>query len=301
MKSKFVVYTVLTGDYDSIMQPEVIDNRFDYVLFTDDLSISQVGVWSIRKIPYDHSNSIRVSRYPKMHPVLLLPEYKASLYIDANIQIAKKIIYDIFIELYENGYDWGAVDHPLYNCIYEDAYNVMVYSLESEMAVLNWCHYLRREKYPRYNGLFENNIIFRRHNQRVQKTDEAWWEIYQQYTRRDQLSLMYVLWKNSTLKIGKILPSGENATNSTIVNRKTHSTSSKRTRILNSNLWQHFRNRCRVGLPAKSQSFQDVHYFLYKFPAKLGILLLNLWTIYALIIYGPRIKYEAYLRHKENN
>ena len=32
----FVVYTVLTGGYDNILQPLVVDDRFDFILFSND-------------------------------------------------------------------------------------------------------------------------------------------------------------------------------------------------------------------------------------------------------------------------
>lgn len=34
MKKK-VIYTVLVGGYDNLMQPQVIDDSFDYICFTD--------------------------------------------------------------------------------------------------------------------------------------------------------------------------------------------------------------------------------------------------------------------------
>lgn len=291
----FVVYTVQIGGYDIVQQPLVIDERFDYILFSDSDELKSSGVWQLRSIPYENADLTRVSRYPKMHPHKLLEGYKASLYIDANIQITSAIIYENFINLYEKQYDWGAIKHPNYDCIYEDAYNVMVLALEKEGAVFEWCHQLRKESFPRNIGLFENNVIYRRHTDVVKIIDELWWDLYQKYTRRDQLTLKYVLWKLNSAKIGYIL--SPNEMNS--INRFAHNKYSRGKRNFSMSIWEHFRQRCRVGLPSKYKSFQNVHYFLYKFPTSIGMLLLNVWTIYAILAYGMRIKYEAYKRHKQ--
>ena len=88
---KFVIYTVQTGGYDNVQQPLVVDERFDYILFTDSADAKQKGVWQVRSIPYQNADLTRLSRYPKMHPNELLSDYAASLYIDANIQINIRI------------------------------------------------------------------------------------------------------------------------------------------------------------------------------------------------------------------
>ena len=34
---KCVIYTAMVGGYDEIMQPLVVDDRFDYILFSNDI------------------------------------------------------------------------------------------------------------------------------------------------------------------------------------------------------------------------------------------------------------------------
>lgn len=43
----YVVYTVLTAGYENVLQPLVLNERFDYVLFSNDFSEDSVGVWQI--------------------------------------------------------------------------------------------------------------------------------------------------------------------------------------------------------------------------------------------------------------
>ena len=300
MGKQFVIYSACIGSYDNISQPKYIDDRFDYILFTDELKEKHIGVWEVRKVDYNNSDKTRIARYIKTHPHTLLPQYKATVWLDANLEIISPFIYERSIELCESKTQLASIKHPTRDCIYDEAY--WVYGLDSEIKIFEWCHFLRNIGYPRHNGLYETNVLFRINDENVADLNEQWWKAILEHSRRDQLSLNYLLW-NSAIPQDYILPIGEHAVNSSHIRKKLHNnvaTNAGR-RGLQQTKWEHFRNRCRMGLPSKHDSFQKVHYFLYQFPVKMGMALLNLWTIYAIIIYGPRIKYEAHLRHIQNN
>ena len=295
---QFVVYTVQTGGYDSVQQPLVIDERFDYVLFSDAITEPKKGVWDVRSIPYDNADLTRLSRYPKMHPNELFGEYAASLYIDANVQITGQHIYDRVVECYKQGLDWAGIQHPFRDCIYDEAY--VIFGLDTEANIFRWCHRLRQEGYPRHRGLNENNIIFRTHNDRVKAVDAMWWSLYEEYTRRDQLTLYYVLWKNPVLKTDLLLPVGESSLNSDTVSVTMHQKSAKKAgrRGVKESFWEHARNRCRQGMEEKSDSFREFHYWLYGLNPVVAEVLLHIWGVYATVVYGTIIKFRAYKRHK---
>ena len=297
--NEFVIYTVRTGGYDDILQPKVVDNRFDYVLFTDHTDASTIGIWQVKTIPYFHADSTRMSRYPKMHPNELLKEYKASLYIDANIQILQQRLYDRIIELYDQQIDWAGAAHPCHrDCIYDEIY--AFYGLDYEKTLMRWGHRLRKENFPRHQGLYENNIIFRRHNQMTKAINDLWWQTYDAYSRRDQLSLFYAFWKIPGAKKTLLLSEGENARNSDALKVFNHLSIAKSAnrREVKVSFFEHARNRCRHGLSEKEASFRAFHYWLYGLPPFIANLLLYIWGMYSLIVYGPTIKYRAYKRHK---
>ena len=50
--NRYVIYTAVVGNYDEIKQPQVVDNRFDYILFSNDIKEKNVGIWQVRPIPY---------------------------------------------------------------------------------------------------------------------------------------------------------------------------------------------------------------------------------------------------------
>ena len=90
--NKFAIYTACIGGYDNILQPKVIDERFDYFLFTNDVKEESVGVWQVRKVAYSNPDMTRIARYVKTHPEELLPEYEATLWLDSSLQIISQYI-----------------------------------------------------------------------------------------------------------------------------------------------------------------------------------------------------------------
>ncbi len=299
MTKQFVIYTVQTGGYDNVNQPLVVDNRFDYVLFTDEANFSNLGIWQVRSIPFVNKDKTRLSRYPKMHPHELFPEYKASLYIDANVQIIGQRIYDRVAELAEQSIDWAGIKHPYRDCLYDEAF--VIYGLDSEQNIFRWCRRLRQENYPRHRGMFENNVIFRAHNEITKRANDLWWNLYEQYTRRDQLTLMYVLWKTPEVKTTYILPEGESAWKSSTIHIYQHQDTAKQRgrRGIKESFWEHARNRCRGGMDEKVEQFREFHYWLYGINPIIAKVLLHIWGVYATVFFGAIIKLRAYKRHKK--
>lgn len=212
---EFVIYTVLVGGYDDVLQPKVVDDRFDYILFSNDFKEPRQGVWTVREIPRVVENdNKRLSRYPKTHPETLLADYKASLYIDANIQIQDQWVYDRFIELYSQNTEFAGIQLVLTgrDCIYEHSFDMCQVLVEHDYVAVRQCHKLYELGFPRHFGLNENNIIYRIHTEKMKRTDEEWWDWILSYSARDQFSYMYCLWKNN-VEIKYFLPEGEDSRN----------------------------------------------------------------------------------------
>lgn len=221
---KYVIYTVVTGGYEEVLQPIALDDRFDYVLFTDNVRSDKEGVWTTKSIRNDlNLDKIRLSRYPKSHPVSLLSEYEASLYIDANIQIKDKWIYNRFIELVNNKVEYAGVKLVVTgrDCIYDHAFDMCRINVEYDRTGINHCHELFLRNYPPHYGLNENNMIFRQHTNVIKKVDDEWWYWITHFSLRDQFSYMYCLWKFN-IPINFILPEGEDTRNSSHFNFIVH-------------------------------------------------------------------------------
>lgn len=218
---KYVIYTAMVGGYDEIMQPLVVDDRFDYILFSNDIKEDRVGVWQVRPIAYTNHDNTRICRYVKTHPEELLSDYDASVWMDSNIRILKESFYNRVVELYNNDVQIASINHQGRQCIYEEAFEVLDELCESELIVLNWCHKLRKEKYPVNNGLFETGVMYRINAAKIALLNELWWQCINKYSKRDQLSFNYVLWKLEIV-CDYIFPKDINSDNSMDIRRGEH-------------------------------------------------------------------------------
>ncbi len=195
-KNNKVIYSALVGHYDEIRQPEVISEEFDYIIFSNDIPEKQLGIWEIRPIHYFNPIQTKIARYVKTHPEELLPEYDYSVWMDLNVLIKSNLIYTKVTELIQQNILVSSMYHLGCQCIYEEMFRVLDRRYEHENIILNWGHYLRQENYPLDNGMFETNILFRSHkNKQIAEMDKLWWWCIEKYSRRDQLSFNYALWK----------------------------------------------------------------------------------------------------------
>lgn len=198
MRSKIAIYTCLVGGYDSLEDPEAPDPRCDYICFSNDIPEPQIGVWQIRRFPYENANATRASRFPKLQPHAVLPEYEYSLYIDAN-QILSRELQERVFRLIDEGAVCGMVVHPERDCVYQEAYflaSSVCGGLSGVRRIFRMVRLLVRERYPEHFGLYCCCAIFRKHHSpEVMAFSDLWWDLYCRYSHRDQMSANYALWK----------------------------------------------------------------------------------------------------------
>ncbi len=191
-----VIYTCLTGAYDSLRQPSAVDGSFDYVCFSDSLPAGRDGLWEVRPMPSctgpdgPELHGTRLSRYPKILPHKVLPEYDISVYMDANLRITGKAFYDAVDAKIDSGCLIAQVPHLGADCVYDEVRRCHLMGKMSFSEAVAQKRYFKSLGFPRHVGMFENNVIFRRHRDpSVISVSEAWWKEYMAHSRRDQLAL----------------------------------------------------------------------------------------------------------------
>lgn len=220
--NKKCVYTAVTGGYDKLMQPKVIDKTYDFICFSNDIHEYTVGVWQIRPIPFYHKDNKRVAMFAKFHPHTLLLDYDYAIWIDANNRIKDNYIYDKADQFYSNGEIIGHITHPESDCIYQEVFRCMLYNKDKMMPLIKTLRFLLRNEYPHRQGLYENNLIFwSHHNRRVIEVLELFWEVYLKVSRRDQLTLNYIYYVLN-VHPGLYFPIGEHMKNSEHIQQMSH-------------------------------------------------------------------------------
>jgi len=220
--AKRVIYTCITNSYDNLLPPLAIRDDWDYICFTDNLDEGRNDVWEIRHIPFTSENGILLSRYPKILPHKTLPEYEWSMYMDANLQITGDSFYETVESHIRNDDVLCQVPHLERDCLYDEIRKCYMSGRIPWIRAKKMHDKLIEESFPRHYGLYENNIILRKHgNAEVQEICQMWWDEFSEYPVRDQLSLVHVLWEkrlHPTLLFGE----GMNASNFQGIKRFRH-------------------------------------------------------------------------------
>ncbi len=195
-EEKIAIYTVITGTYDLIYEPYCRPDNCDYFVFTDADFDDSASTWQKREIPDSLKglSDIEKNRYLKMHPQELFDAYKYSIYVDGNIQIVTDLT-EYINKLGPVGI--GAHLHPVRDCVYEEMQEVVRQGKERKEHIRRHAEYMKETGMPRHYGLLECNVIAREHHNSIcRKIMEEWWQEFEAYSKRDQISLPHILFQN---------------------------------------------------------------------------------------------------------
>lgn len=198
-EDKIVVYTCITGGYDSLLEPSVITPGVDYICFTDNPAMKS-RTWKIRPIPeelLDYSK-VKQQRGVKILAHRYLSEYSISIWVDGAV-VVKGNVKEYLKTLDTKRYSVFIPEHPARKCIYEEKDACVrirkIKGNEVELANKQMKRY-KDEDFPAQYGLVQTNVMIRVHNDSYSKElMEKWWSELKDYSHRDQLSFNYALWK----------------------------------------------------------------------------------------------------------
>jgi len=186
-----VVYTAITGGYDKLAPVRYKD--CDFICFTD--SDIKVSGWQIRPLPYHMDDPARCNRKIKILPHRILQEYEYSIYIDGNIELInnpvkliKGINFSTPLIVYRNHQTKSLADEV----------DACIRLGKDDPDILN----KQKKRYleaglPSENNMITGNVLIRKHNDpRLIPVMEDWWREVKLYSKRDQVSFNYVVWKN---------------------------------------------------------------------------------------------------------
>ena len=194
-KKSLVVYTAIIGDYDDLRDPLIVEPGVSYVCYTDQKHIKS-DVWDIRYIDEvpEEKRAIRVREY-KMLPHKFFPEYESSIWVDASLKIIGKLTE--LIEKYQKHANFLLMPHNERICVYDEAFEVIKLLLTPKHKVFAQVKYYLNDGYPCDNILLVGGFLARNHNDdKVIQTMGQWYKEVCSHSKRDQISLPYVIWKN---------------------------------------------------------------------------------------------------------
>ena len=205
--NKTIIYTVITGNYDTIKQSLVVEEGVEYYLFTNNLEIKDVGVWKVVQIPSEQwqgrtekENNILLPRKVKMLPHKYLPEgTEWSLYIDADMVI-KEPLTRLLKDLREKAL-FAPCRHSYCGSVKEEIEDLVAKGMVDVTQIENQWQRYAEWGFEDDLGISENGLLIRRHNDaRVAQLMELWWEEYQNGCLRDQVSLMPCMYRTDFMQ-----------------------------------------------------------------------------------------------------
>lgn len=211
---KIIIYTCITGGYDSLPEPVTVPEDFHFVCFASSPEQFKSTSWELRPLPSSAKGGDKQkSRYPKFLPHEFFPDCRFSLWMDANIRISDPAFFDIVRNKVSQGVRFAAIRHPLRDDIYQEAEECIRIGRAALGDMKRVCHFLKSEAYPQNSGMTENNIILREHNDPVVvATDIQWKELFDRFPFRDQLLSGYCL-KSHGIVPDFLLDEGMNSRN----------------------------------------------------------------------------------------
>ncbi len=197
---KNIFYTAIIGKYDKLKEPKVVSEGFDYVCFTDNITLKS-PIWEIVLVsnPQGLDNS-RLARKIKILCNFFLKEYDLSIWIDGSISINCDL--NIFLDVNYHGEDIVLHTHPVRSCVYEEAEACIALDKDDPEIINKQMEGYKSEGYPAANGLVNTGLMIRNHrSKKVKEFMNSWWNEVYSKSKRDQLSFNFVLWKHQ-LSVG---------------------------------------------------------------------------------------------------
>lgn len=194
-----LIYTCITGGYDTPTDDFMKKPGYDYILISD--QHIETNSWKCIVLSFDgmdNLNSTKKQRYVKTHPHELFKEYDVIVWIDANTSI-NNALYD-YIEK-NITYPITFKVHPFRHCIYDEICAVNELKKEDTKICEELYWRYKEEGVPENIGMYETNVIVSHPDDNiVQMIFNEWWKEIEHNSKRDQLSLTYVLWKNRLMR-----------------------------------------------------------------------------------------------------
>lgn len=184
-----LVYTAIFGNFDTLKSPKVQNRKIKYICFTDrDFNCPP---WEIIKVKPIYKDPRRENRRYKLLSHKFCGNYKYSIYLDANLEI----ICDLskIAKKWLGKHDIAVKRHPELNCLYKEARICLERKLDDRKLILKQINKYYKDGHPKNSGLTNDNFIIRRHTDKIKKFNELWWKQVKKFSRRDQLSLPYLV------------------------------------------------------------------------------------------------------------
>ena len=187
------VYTTLFGDGD-VLPPNMSAHagNIDFICFTD--KERSAHNWRFIVVDPGQTDSNLNAKALKVNPFEALANYRYSLFVDANTMLCGRL--DFLIRRFLVGHELVMWAHPERDDVFTEAIAIVEHRRHPPAQLVRQLTAYQKQGVPRHSGLYEASFIWRDHeSQSVRYLMTEWWDHILTYSKRDQLSLAYLVWK----------------------------------------------------------------------------------------------------------
>ena len=142
-----------------------------------------------------------------MLPHRVFRDYDYSVYVDGNVFITSDL--SILTRTLDE-YPIAMHRHKNRDCVYEEVAACIAKKKDNIEKLKLHEQLLKKNGVPVHGGLLEATVIARKHTDaRCIEVMEKWWDEFQEYSRRDQISLIDCIWTLG-LSVDTIAKLGDN-------------------------------------------------------------------------------------------
>ena len=188
------VYTTLYGDIDDLPSVFSQSKYCDFICFTDRRRAALGWKYVVVDPGFDDGNIN--AKFFKVNSHLILQDYNYTMFMDANTLICGRI--DEFIEHYLIGNRFVMFRHPERSDVCSEGVGIVESKRHSPARILEQLHAYTQAGLPENTGLVEASFIWRIvGDESINQLMANWWKHIVSFTRRDQLSLGFLMWSEN--------------------------------------------------------------------------------------------------------
>lgn len=208
-----VIYTCVSGGYESIIPVADPVPGVDMVLFTDNPNAVAPDGFQTRLSNYIHPQPVRTARFVKTHPHIWFQDHDYAIWCDSNVHFYGDLS-EYIDRLEASGADCLFIAHPVRESIKDEANELIEKRIlqDRELAEKQVQRYLKDENLLHARMIESNFFICKPKLAKTAKFMNTWWSEINKYTHRDQLSINYAI-EQAKIKWEPLLPFGYSARN----------------------------------------------------------------------------------------
>lgn len=161
LRKKAVIYTCITGNYDQLNNHSYIHSDWDYVCFTDDISVknNHNSNWEIKPLVFNEMDNVRKTDGINCTRICYSRNMKEAFMSTVMLTCSMMKYLPTLISLSENPGKFPWRPHFSRKCIYDELSACLKFEKDDPEIMKEQINLMRKEGFPKNYCFFENNII----------------------------------------------------------------------------------------------------------------------------------------------